>query len=66
MAEMLEDVRLELLPDDFEVPHTLEVLKFFKLVKALKEKINEHMKATTLVFVTRLMAITSKFAFSNN
>jgi hypothetical protein len=62
----LRFVRLELLPDDFEDPHTLEVLKFFKLLKDLKEPINEHTKATTLVFVTRLMAITSKFAFSNN
>jgi hypothetical protein len=65
---MLDDVRHELLPvdsenppqpplPDFEDPPTPEVLKFFELLKALEETLNEHMKVSVLVFVTRLMTI---------
>jgi hypothetical protein len=39
---------------------------FFELLKATEEPLHEHTKVTVLVFVTRLMAIKSKFAFSNN
>jgi hypothetical protein len=53
-------------PPDFEDPPTSEVLKFFKLLKASEEPLHEHTKVTILVFVTQLMAIKSKFAFSNN
>jgi hypothetical protein len=72
---MLDDVRHELLtvdsenpgqPTDYEDPATPEVQKFFELLKAAEESLHEHMKVTVLVFVTRLMAIKSKFAFSNN
>jgi hypothetical protein len=75
MEEMLDDVRHELLtvdsenpsqPTDYEDPATPEVQKFFELLKATKEPLHEHTKVTILVFVTRLMAIKSKFAFSNN
>jgi hypothetical protein len=75
MEEMLEDVRHELLPngyenppphDDSKDPPMLEVLKFCELLKAFEEPLHEHMKVTILVFVTQLMSIKSKFAFSNN
>jgi hypothetical protein len=45
---------------------TLEVQKFFDLLKVVKEPLHEHKKVIVLVFVTRLMAIKSKFAFANN
>jgi hypothetical protein len=75
MEEMLDDVRHELLPvdsenpgqpSDYEDPPTPEVQKFFELLKATEESLHKHTKVTILVFVTRLMTIKSKFAFSNN
>jgi hypothetical protein len=75
MEEMLDNVRHELLtvdsenlgqPTDYEDPATPEVEKLFELLKAAEEPLHEHTKVTVLVFVTRLMAIKSKFAFSNN
>jgi hypothetical protein len=75
MEEMLDDVRHELLPVDsenpgqpinYEDPPTPVVQKFFELLKATEEPLHEHTKVTVLVFVTQLMAIKSKFAFSNN
>jgi hypothetical protein len=45
---------------------THEVQKFFELLKASKEPLHEHTNVTVLVFVTRLVAIKSKFAFSSN
>jgi hypothetical protein len=44
----------------------LEVLKFCELLKAFEEPLHEHMKVAILVFVTWLMSIKSKSAFSNN
>jgi hypothetical protein len=75
MEEKLDDVRHDLLPVDFENPPqppdyenppTPEVSKFFELLKAAKESLHEHTKVTVLVFMTRLMAIKSMYAFSNN
>jgi hypothetical protein len=75
MEEMLDDVRHELLPvdcknprqpPDSEDPPTPKVQKFFELLKAAEEPLHEHTKVIILVFVIRLMAIKSKFAFSNN
>jgi hypothetical protein len=75
MEEMLDDVSHELLPvdlenpgqpSDYEDPPTPEVQKFFELLKATEEPLHEHTKVTVLVFVTQLMTIKSKFAFSNN
>jgi hypothetical protein len=75
MEEMLDDVLHELLPvdpenpgqpSDYEDPPTLEVQKFFEILKAAKEPLHEHTKVTVLVFMTGLKAIKSKFAFSNN
>ena len=65
MEEMLNDIRLEFQPDS-EEPPTPEVQKFFQLLRASEEPLHEHTTVTILAFVTRLMAIKSKFAFSNN
>jgi hypothetical protein len=53
-------------PLEFKDPPTPEVQKFFELLKAVKKMLHEHTKVTVLIFVSRLMAIESKFAFSNN
>jgi hypothetical protein len=65
MDEMLNDICPEF-EVNFENPPTLEVQKFFYLLKALEEAVHEHMTISVLSFVTRLIAIKSKFAFSNN
>ena len=62
MDEMLEDVQTEL-PED---PPTAEVEAFFNLLKASEEPLHEHTEVTLLAFITRLMAIKSKYFFSNN
>jgi hypothetical protein len=65
MDEMLEAIRPEF-DLDTEDPPTPEVEEFFRLLKALEEPLHKHMKVTLLTFMTRLMAIKSKFFFSNN
>jgi hypothetical protein len=65
MDEMLEAIRLEF-DLDTEDPPTSEVEEFFRLLKASEEPLHEHTKVTVLAFVTWLMAIKSKFFFSNN
>jgi hypothetical protein len=50
---------------DTEDPPTPEVEEFFRLLKASVELLHGHMKVTVLAFVTRLMAIKSKYFFSN-
>jgi hypothetical protein len=65
MDEMFEAIRPEF-DLDTEDPPTPEVEEFFRLLKALEEPLHEHTKVTVLAFVTRLMAIKSKFFFSNN
>jgi hypothetical protein len=65
MDEMLEAIRSEFYLD-IEDPPTPEVDEFFRLLKALEEPLHEHTKVTLLAFVTRLMAIKSKFFFSSN
>jgi hypothetical protein len=39
---------------------------FFKLLKTSKEPLHEHTEVTLLAFITRLVAIKSKYFFSNN
>jgi hypothetical protein len=65
---MFDDVRHELLAidsetppstPDYEDPPTLEVQKFFELLKAVEEPLHEHTKVIVLVFVTWIMAIKS-------
>jgi hypothetical protein len=63
--EMLEAIR----PDfdlDTEDPPTPKVKEFFRLLKASEDPLHKHTKVTLLTFVTQLMAIKSKFFFSNN
>jgi hypothetical protein len=64
MDEMLEAIWPEF-DLDTEDPPTPEVEEFFRLLKASEEPLHEHTKVIVLAFVTRLMAIKSKF-FSNN
>jgi hypothetical protein len=65
MDHMLEDLQLELAPNHHDSP-TPEVQKFFDLLKASEEPLHGHTDVTVLEFVTRLMSIKSKFAFSIN
>jgi hypothetical protein len=46
-------------------PPTLEVQKFFDMLRASEEPLHEHTIVSVLTFVTRLTAIKSKFTFSN-
>jgi hypothetical protein len=51
--------------DHYDSP-TLEVQKFFDLLKASEEPLHGHTDVNVLEFGTRLMSIKSKFAFSIN
>jgi hypothetical protein len=65
MDEMLEAIQPEF-DLDTEDPATPKVKEFFRLLKASEESLHKHTKVTLLTFVTQLMAIKSKFFFSNN
>jgi hypothetical protein len=62
MEEMLKAIQAEVTED----PPTMEVEAFFKLLKASEELLHENTEVTLLVFITWLMAIKSKYFFSNN
>jgi hypothetical protein len=64
MDEMLDAIRpeLETIRED---PPTLEVQKFFDMLRASEEPLHKHMIVSVLAFVTRIMSIKSKFTFSN-
>jgi hypothetical protein len=62
MDKMIEAIQAEVT----EKPPIAEVEVFFKLLKASEEPLYEHTEVTLLVFITRLMAIKSKYFFSNN
>jgi hypothetical protein len=62
MDEMLEAIQTEVTED----PPTMEVEVFFKLLKASEEPLHEHTEVILLAFITRLVAIKSKYFFSNN
>jgi hypothetical protein len=62
MDEMVEAIQAEVTED----PPTAEVEAFFKLLKASEELLHEHTEVILLAFITRLMAIKSKYFFSNN
>jgi hypothetical protein len=69
MDERLEDLREDpdlVFPPKHEEPPPPEVKKFFDLLKAIEKPLHEHTKVSILAFMTRQMAIKSKFAFSNN
>jgi hypothetical protein len=65
MHEMLDLLHPELNLSS-ENPPTPEVSKFFKLLKYSEEPLHEHTDVSILAFVTQLMAIKSKYYFSNN
>jgi hypothetical protein len=62
MDEMLEAIQAEVTED----PPIAEVEVFFELLKASKDPLYEHTEVTLLTFITRMMAIKSKYFFSNN
>jgi hypothetical protein len=62
MEEMLEAIQAEVTED----PPTVEVDAVFKLLKASEEPLHGHTEVTLLAFITRLVAIKSKYFFSNN
>jgi hypothetical protein len=62
MDEMLEAVQGKVTED----PPTTEVEAFFKRLKASEEPLHEHTEVILLAFITQLMAIMSKYFFSNN
>jgi hypothetical protein len=62
MDEMLEAIQVEVTED----PPTSKVELFFKLLKSSEESLHGHTEVTLLVFITRLMAIKSKYFFSSN
>jgi hypothetical protein len=64
LDEMLHAIRPEL-EINSEDPPTPEVQKFFDMLRASEELLHEHKIVIILAFVTHLMAIKSKFAFSN-
>jgi hypothetical protein len=59
---MREAIQAEVTED----PPIVEVEAFFKLLKALEDPLHEHTKVTLLDFITRMMAIKSKYFFFNN
>jgi hypothetical protein len=64
MDEMLDAIRSELETHPEDSP-TLEVQKFFDMLKASEEPLHEHKTVSILAFVTHLTSIKSKFTFSN-
>jgi hypothetical protein len=64
MDEMLDVIRSEL-ETNYENPPTLEVQKFFNMLKASEESLHEHTTVSVLAFVTHITSIKSKFAFPN-
>jgi hypothetical protein len=65
MHEMLDSLRPELNLSSKD-PATPEVSRVFKLLKDSEEPLHEHTDVSILAFVTQLMAIKSKYFFSNN
>jgi hypothetical protein len=64
MDEMLDAIWLEL-ETNHEDPPTLEVQKFFNMLRASEESLHEHTTISILAFITRITSIKSKFVFSN-
>jgi DNA polymerase/3'-5' exonuclease PolX len=62
MDKMVKAIQVEVTED----PPTAEVEAFFKLLRASEEPLHEHTEVTLLTFITRLMAIKSKYFFYNN
>jgi hypothetical protein len=64
MDEMLDAIRPELQTNSKDPP-TLEVKKFFNVLRASEESLHEHMTVSILTFVAHFTTIKSKSAFSN-
>jgi hypothetical protein len=64
MDEMLDAIRLGL-ETNCEDPPTLEVQKFFDMLRASEEPLHEHTTVSVLAFITRITSIKSKFKCSN-
>ncbi|WVZ52147.1 hypothetical protein U9M48_003235 [Paspalum notatum var. saurae] len=64
MDEMLEALQPEFCLNSKDPPPK-EVEEFFKLLQASEEPLHEHTKVSLLAFVTWLLAIESKYFFSN-
>jgi hypothetical protein len=62
MDEVLEAIQVEVTED----PPIAEVEAFFMLLQASEEPVHELIEVTLLAFITRLVAIKSKYFFSNN
>jgi hypothetical protein len=62
--EMLNAIRPEV-ETNRENPPTSKVQKFFYMLRASEQSLHEHTTVCILAFVTRIMSIKSKFAFSN-
>jgi hypothetical protein len=65
MDEMLADIGREYEVGSREQGQPLEVQNFYKLLAAVDEKVNDGTDVTVLQAVTRLMAMKSKYNFSN-
>jgi hypothetical protein len=65
MDEMLDAIRPELKTNREDSP-TPEVQKFFDMLKASEEPLHQHTTVSVIAFITRIMSIKSKFAFSKN
>jgi hypothetical protein len=64
MDEMFDAIWPEIKTNREDLP-TLEVKKFFDMLKVLEESLHEHTTVSVLAFVTRITSIKSKFTFSN-
>ena len=66
MEEMLDDIRNEYpdLQNNQAFPE--DVREFYKLLEASEAKVHEGTNVSVLQVVTRLMAMKSKYTFSNN
>jgi hypothetical protein len=62
MDKMVEAIQAKVT----EYPPTTEVEAFFKLRKASEEPLHEHREVTLHALIAQLMAIKSKYFFSNN
>jgi hypothetical protein len=64
MGEMLDTIRPDL-ETNHEDPPTLEVQKFFNMLRASEEPLHEHTTVSVLAFMTHITSNKLKFAFSN-
>jgi hypothetical protein len=65
-VDRMDEMLIAIQPEFIEDHPTVEAESLFKILKALEEPLHEHTEVTLLAFMTRLMAIKSKYFFSNN